>query len=75
MSVIDGFPLPRTAGHDEHGHHIPPHIETWRKAAQEGDTDRVVLGSEVARDQRNKAMFAAHLEEHRRRGEPTIVVE
>lgn len=75
MSFIAGYPLPPTSGHDEHGHHIPPHIPEWRKAAQEGDTDRVVRGSEVARDQRNKALFDAHLAEHRRRGEPADIVQ
>lgn len=72
MSSINGFPLPATARHDEHGNHIPPHISNWRRSRGAG---RIVKGSEVERDQRQKAAFAAHLEEHRRRGEPAIVIE
>ncbi|MFD4858368.1 hypothetical protein [Streptomyces atratus] len=79
MSSLDGFPLPATAEHDDHGNHIPPHIPAWRAAADPEsphyDPNRAVRGSEVERDQRQKAEFHAHLQEHRRRGEPTIVVE
>lgn len=69
---IEGFPLPVTARHDEHGNHIRPHVPEWRDAA---GTDRVVKGSEIERDQRQKALFAAHLDEHVRRGEPATVTE
>lgn len=72
MTRIEGFPLPATARHDEDGNHIPPHIPEWRRTA---GSDRVVRGSEVERDQRQKAAFAAHLKEHMRRGEPFGVVE
>lgn len=72
MSELDGFRLPPTAKHDENGDHIPPHIPEWRRAA---GTDRTVRGSEVERDQRNKAMFRDHLAEHRRRGESAVVIE
>jgi hypothetical protein len=72
MTALEEFPLPATAKHDEHGNHIPPHIPEWRRAA---GTDRVMKGSEVERNQRQKAQFEEHLAEHRRRGEPAIVVE
>lgn len=72
MTILDSNPLPSTARHDENGNHIPPHIPEWRAAA---GSDRVVRGSEVERDQRQKALFAAHLEEHRRRGESAEVIE
>lgn len=79
MTAIDRYPLPSTAKHDEHGNHIPPHIPEWRRAADPKtygyDPNRVVRGREVERDQRQRAAFAAHLEEHRRRGEPAITVE
>lgn len=73
MSTLEGWPLPPTAEHDEFGRHIPPHIPEWRFAA-ENDPNRVVRGSEVERDQKAKEQFAAHLEEHRRRGEPDTVI-
>jgi hypothetical protein len=72
VTTLDSHPLPQTARHDEKGDHIPPHIPEWRRAA---GSDRVVRGSEVERNQRQKAAFAAHLAEHRRRGEPAVVVE
>lgn len=72
MTHLEGFPLPATARHDEHGNHIPPHIPEWRRAA---GTDRVVTGSEVERNERQQAAFAAHLAEHRRRGESDAVTE
>lgn len=72
MSGLEGFPLPPTSGHDDQGRHIVPHIPEWRRAA---GSDRVVRGSEVVRDQRQKEKFYAHLKEHRRRGEPVEVVE
>lgn len=80
MTHIDGYPLPATARHDEHGNHIPPHIPEWRRAADSAnphtyDPNRVVKGSEIETDQRRRAAFAAHLAEHRRRGESTVVVE
>jgi hypothetical protein len=74
VSHIDGFPLPPTARHDADGNHVRPHIPEWRRAA-ESDPDRVVRGSEVARDQRQKAVFVAHLNEHHRRGESIVVIE
>lgn len=79
MSTLDGYPLPATARHDEHGNHIPPCIPAWRAAADPAsphyDPMRAVRGSEVERDQRQKAAFHAHLEAHRRRGEATVVIE
>ncbi len=72
MTHLEGVPLPATSRHDENGNHSPPHIPEWRRAA---GTDRVVKGSEVERDQRQKAQFEAHLAEHRRLGQPAIVVE
>lgn len=79
MTHLDDFPLPATARHDEHGNHIPPHIPEWRRAADPTtygyDPNRVVRGREVERDQRQQAAFAAHLAEHRRRGESVTVVE
>lgn len=71
MAEIDGFPLPATAYHDRDGNHVPPHIPEWRRAA---GTMRTPLGREIERDQRQKELFAAHLAEHRRRGEPDIVI-
>jgi hypothetical protein len=70
--TTNSVPLPPTAAHDEHGNHIPPHIPAWRRNP---GTGRTVKGSEVERDQRQKAQFAAHLEEHRQSGEPADVVE
>lgn len=79
MCTIEGFPLPPTAQHDEQGRHVTPYIREWREAADPTspayDPDRPVRGSEIERDQRQKAQFAAHLAEHRRRGEPAEVVE
>jgi hypothetical protein len=79
MTAIEGFNLPTTAHHDEDGNHAPPYISEWRSAADPNspnyDPDRSVRGSEVERDQRQKAQFQAHLEEHRRRGELAIVTE
>lgn len=79
MTDLKGFPLPSTAGHDEAGRHVPPHIRAWVAAADPDspryNPDRTVRGSEVERDQQHKAVFAAHLDEHRRRNEPTEVVE
>lgn len=79
MTALEGFPLPATAKHDEDGNHVPPYIPEWRRAATPGtysyDPNRTVRGSEVERDQRQKRVFHEHLEEHRRRGEPAIVVE
>jgi hypothetical protein len=70
VSDLEGFPLPPTARHDEHGNHIPPHIPEWRAAA---GTDRVVRGSEVERNERHHKAFSEHLNEHRRRGESALV--
>lgn len=74
MTYLEGFPLPTTSSHDEHGNHIPPHIPEWRRAADPTtygyDPNRVARGSEVERDQRQKAAFADHLTEHRRLGQP-----
>lgn len=70
MTALEGFPLPQTAAHDEHGNHIPPHIPEWRRNAGAG---RTVKGSEVERDQKQKAQFEAHLDEHRRRGEAASI--
>jgi hypothetical protein len=79
MTHLEGFPLPVTARHDEHGNHIPPHIPEWLAAADPAspyyDPMRAVRGSEVERDQRQKAAFHTHLAEHRRRGEPAAVNE
>lgn len=72
MTHINGYPLPATSGHDEHGNHIPPHIPAWRAAA---GTDRVATGAEVERNQRLKQLFNDHLKEHRRRGESDTVTE
>jgi hypothetical protein len=71
MTHLEGFPLPVTARHDENGNHIPPHISEWRR----NPGAHAVKGSEVETDQRRKAAFAAHLEEHRRRSEPAVVIE
>ncbi len=70
MSGLDGFPLPPTSGHNPQGRHIVPHIREWRRTA---GSDRAVRGSEVERNQRQLSQFYAHLEEHRRRGEPVEV--
>lgn len=79
MTAIEGSPLPPTARHDADGNHIPPHIPEWRAAATPGapgyDPDRTVRGREVERDQKQRAAFLAHLEDHRRRGEPAVTVE
>lgn len=79
MTHLEGFPLPATARHDGNGDHVRPHIPEWRDAADPDhyayDPNRVVRGREVERDQRQKAMFAAHLTEHRRRGQPANTVE
>jgi hypothetical protein len=73
MTHLEGFPLPATAKHDEDGHHIAPYIREWRRAADPAsphyDPERTVRGSEVERDQRQRAQFHEHLEEHRRRAE------
>jgi hypothetical protein len=71
MTMIEGFPLPATARHDANGNHIPPHIPAWHRTPGA----HTVKGSEVEADQRMKAQFAAHLAEHRRRGESAVVVE
>lgn len=71
MTHIEGFPLPATARHDEDGNHIPPHIPEWRRNPGAG----TISGRLVERDQRQKAAFHAHLEEHRRRGEAATVTE
>lgn len=79
MTVIADFPLPATAFHDKDGNHIPPHMPIWRAAADPGscmyDPDRVARGTEVVTDQHRRALFADHLEEHRRMGEPAVTVE
>lgn len=79
MTHIEGFPLPATARHDEHGNHIPPRILDWRITSDPSspfyDPDRPVRGSEVERDQRQKSAFAKHLAEHRRRGESDTIIE
>ncbi|MER6605686.1 hypothetical protein ABT282_07170 [Streptomyces sp. NPDC000927] len=79
MTTLEGFPLPVTAGHDEHGNHIPPHIPEWRRAADQAspqhDPNRVVRGSEVERNERQQRLFYEHISEHRRRGESAEVVE
>ena len=71
MTSLEGFPLPATSGHDEHGNHIRPTIPAWRRSPGA----HTVKGSEVERDQRQRAAFQAHLDEHARRGEPTGIVE
>ncbi|MBD0733994.1 hypothetical protein [Streptomyces sp. CBMA29] len=79
MTTLEGFPLPVTAKHDADGNHVPPFIPEWHRAADPSsaayDPNRVVRGSEVERDQNQKQVFHDHLEEHRRRGEPAVVVE
>lgn len=70
MTYLEGFPLPATARHDEDGAHIPPHIPAWRR----NRGVHTVTGREIEADQRRKAQFAAHLEEHRRRGEPVVIL-
>lgn len=70
MTRLDDVPLPSTSRHDEDGNHIPPHIPEWRRNPGAG---RTVKGSEVERDQRQRADFEAHLAEHRRRGESAVV--
>lgn len=72
MTAIEGFPLPKTAKHDEEGNHLRPYIREWVRAA---GTDRAILGREVESDQRQQAVFNEHLMEHRRRDEPAIVIE
>lgn len=71
MTHIEDFPLPATSRHDENGAHVPPHISAWRRSPGA----HTVKGSEVYRDQQRRAMFATHLEEHRRRGESATVNE
>jgi hypothetical protein len=79
MSALEGFPLPVTARHDENGNHIPPYIKEWREAADPDsprhDPERGIRGSEVERDQKQQLQFHEHLKEHRRRGEPAVVIE
>lgn len=79
MTHLEGFPLPTTARHDEDGDHIPPHIPEWRNAADPDhphyDPMRVVRAFEIVRDQDGKNQLAAHLEEHRRRGERARITE
>jgi hypothetical protein len=79
VAALDGFPLPTTARHDKDGNHVPPFIAEWRAAADPTspayDPDRAASGREVERDQQQKALFHAHLEEHRRRGEPDVTME
>jgi hypothetical protein len=70
--TTNSVPLPPTAAHDEDGNHIPPHIPEWRRNPGAG---RTVKGSEVERNQDQKAQFAANLEDHRRNGEPAITIE
>lgn len=71
MTHLEGFPLPATSLHDEDGNHIPPHMPEWRR----NPGAHAVKGSEVEADQRRKATFAAHIAEHRRRGEAAVVIE
>lgn len=71
MTAIEGFPLPVTAKHDEGGNHVPPYIKEWRH----NPGHHAVLGSQVETNERRQRVFHEHLEEHRRRGEPAIVVE
>lgn len=73
MSHIDGEADRRF--HDDQGRHVQPRIREWALAAGRGDSNRVVHGSEVARDQANKVAFAAHLTLHRHRGETALVCE
>lgn len=77
--TTNSTPLPATSYHDEHGNHTPPYMTEWRNAADPQhpayDPNRVVRGTEVSRFEGKKALFAEHLEEHRRKGEPAIVVE
>lgn len=79
MSALEGFPLPATARHDESGNHYPPYIPQWRDAADRThpayDPQRSISGREVERDQQQKKAFAAHLAEHRRRGENPVVID
>lgn len=79
MSTLEGFPLPVTAHHDEDGNHHPPYIPAWRNAADrhhpDYDPQRIVSGREVERDEQQKAVFASHLAEHRRRGENPAVID
>lgn len=78
MSHLPSHPLP-AAWHDEDGDHVRPTIPEWVRAADpkssDYDPNRAVRGSEVERDQRQKALFASHLEEHHRRGEPDRIKE
>lgn len=71
MTHLDSHPLPATSFHDDEGNHVPPHIPAWRR----NPGAHTVKGSEVERDQAQRAAFAAHLEEHRRRGETATVIE
>jgi hypothetical protein len=79
MTALEGFPLPATAKHDENGNHVRPYIPEWRRAAEPTtygyDPNRAIRGREVERDQSQQRVFHEHLEEHRRRDEPAIVVE
>lgn len=79
MTHLDSHPLPVTSRHLEDGSHVPPHMEIWRLAADPSskhyDPDRIMTGAEIEADQNRKAAFAAHLAEHRRRGEPAVVAE
>lgn len=79
MTHLDSHPLPITSRHLEDGSHVPPHMEIWRLAADPSskhyDPNRIALSTEITADQDRKARFAAHLEEHRRRGEPAVVTE
>lgn len=79
MSTLDGFPLPATARHDASGSHYAPYIPEWRNAADPEhyayDSNRIARGGEIQRDQQQKVVFAAHLAEHRRRGEDATVID
>lgn len=79
MSALEDFPLPAMARHDKDGNHHPPYIPEWRDAADPQspayEPNRVARGYEIERDQQHKAVFAAHLAEHRRRGENPVVID
>jgi hypothetical protein len=72
MSHLDSHPIP-ASWHDADGNHIVPRIRDWVIASDPDsphyNPNRVVRGSEVERDQQQKALFYAHIRAHVDRGD------
>jgi hypothetical protein len=78
MSHLDSHPIP-ASWHDADGNHVRPTIHEWVLAADPTslcyDPNRVARGAEVERDQRQKAKFYAHIQEHVNRGDNPQIEE